>query len=125
MTEIILVLALLQLKHLLVDWCWQPMYELSNKGTYGHWGGIRHALKNAVGTATCFAIAISNLGVELLLLITIVDFAVHYHVDWAKMNINTATGWTPNHPQFWWLTGADQFAHQLTYVFLVATVVTV
>jgi len=50
MATVLLILLLLQIKHLIVDWCWQPAYEWQNKGTYGHWGGIRHALKNAIGT---------------------------------------------------------------------------
>lgn len=124
MTEVLVVLILLQVKHLLVDWCWQPPFELNNKGTYGHWGGIRHALKNAVGTTACFAVAMPHLPIEAMALVMIVDFAMHYHIDYAKVSINARMGWRAEHPQFWWLIGADQFAHQLTYIWLIYTVVT-
>jgi len=118
MIEAVLLMLMLQVKHLVVDWCWQPPYEWQNKGFYGHWGGVRHALKNAVGTALCF---VPFVGLPMVLTVLVIDFLVHYHVDFAKMNINRRMGWGPNtHAEFWMLTGADQAAHQLTYVALIA-----
>jgi hypothetical protein len=29
--QVLFLLCLLQIKHLIVDWCWQPEYELKNK----------------------------------------------------------------------------------------------
>jgi hypothetical protein len=116
---IILLLLLLQLKHLIVDWCWQPEYEWKNKGTYGHFGGIRHALKNAIGTAICF-IPFIPFSIWPLLYILAIDYLIHYHIDFCKMNINRIKKWGPlTHPQFWYLTGVDQFLHQITYLLLV------
>lgn len=110
-------MLMLQVKHLIVDWMYQPKYEWSNKGTYGHWGGVRHALKNALGTAGCFLVFVSPMSAALVLLI---DFVVHYHIDWCKMNINKTQGWSPTtHEEFWWLTGFDQFLHQCCYVMLI------
>jgi hypothetical protein len=52
------------------------------------------------------------------------DAVIHYHVDWAKMNINAKFGWKADqHPEFWYLLGADQLAHYLTYVGLIYLVV--
>lgn len=115
---VILLLCLLQLKHLIVDWCWQPEFEWKNKGTYGHAGGYRHAFKNAVGTAICFGFFLPfSLN---LILIFLLDGIIHYHIDWCKMNINKIKNWGPlTHPQFWWLTGLDQCLHQFTYLLLV------
>lgn len=116
-SNILLLMVMLQVKHLIVDWLYQPKYEWSNKGTYGHWGGVRHALKNALGTAGCFYVFVSPTSALIVLLI---DFVIHYHIDWAKMNINQAQGWGPlTHEEFWWLTGTDQFLHQITYLFLI------
>lgn len=51
----------------------------------------------------------------------IVDFAVHYHVDWAKIQINQKYGLKPdNSEKYWWLLGADQYAHSVTYIALAA-----
>lgn len=79
--EILLTMLLLQIKHLIVDWCWQPAYEFQNKGTYGHWGGVRHALKNAVGTAACFVPVVGFAPIVLAVLVA--DFvATSYSVFW-------------------------------------------
>lgn len=118
MTTILLLFLLLQIKHLIVDWCWQSAYEWKNKGTYGHPGGILHAFKNAIGTALVFSFFFPSW--PLLILIYGIDFLLHYHIDWGKMNINRIKGWGPTtHDQFWMLTGFDQFLHQVTYLFLV------
>jgi hypothetical protein len=111
-------LFLLQVKHLIIDWCWQPKYEWSNKGTYGHFGGIRHAGKNAIGTGLALYIGLSgSISIGNAFVLALLDFVIHYHVDWSKMSLNAKTGWGPlTHPQFWWLTGFDQFLHQITYI---------
>ena len=120
--SIILLLVLLQTKHLLIDWIWQPPYEWQNKGTLFHPGGLIHAGKNALGTALCFWIFDFNL--SALMMIFAIDFTIHYVVDYCKMNINKIFGWGPTtHPQFWWLTGFDQYLHQMTYLFLVLFVI--
>ena len=108
------ILLLLQVKHLIIDWIWQPAYEHQNKGIYGHWGGIRHALKHALGTAQCF---IWFVPISSISLIFVIDFCVHYHIDWAKVNLSST--FNTKDPQFWWLTGIDQFLHQITYIGLI------
>lgn len=114
------MMFLLQTKHLIVDWIWQPPYEWQNKGTYLHFGGIRHALKNAIGTVLCFFLLSEGYWATLGY-IFLLDFIIHYHIDWAKMNLNKKMGWGPTtHAQFWWLTGIDQYLHQITYIGLIA-----
>jgi hypothetical protein len=52
------------------------------------------------------------------------DTVIHYHIDWAKVKLNTMFGWAPNtHDQFWWLLGLDQYLHVVTYVVFVSMVV--
>lgn len=115
--EIILVMFALQCKHLIVDWCWQPAYEYKNKGTYLHLGGLQHAFKNALGTMICFVPFVDPWS---LLWIYVMDYWLHYHIDYCKMNINRIKGWGPlTHEQFWWLTGLDQWCHQVTYLLLI------
>lgn len=115
MNTLIVLLLLLQFKHLIVDWILQPEWMWKNKGTYGHFGGIVHSLFNAVFTAACFLLITSN-----FIIVLIIDFLAHYHIDWAKMNITKFTKWSPTtHPEFWWLTGFDQFLHQVTYILLI------
>jgi hypothetical protein len=123
---VLVLMLLLQVKHLVVDWLWQPAYECQNKGTYGHPGGLLHAGKNAIGTGLVFALVLGHTGLRLAGLIVLIpflamlDFLIHYHVDWVKMNLNARWKFGPlTSEKFWWLVGIDQFVHQVTYIFLI------
>jgi hypothetical protein len=113
--------ALLQIKHCVVDFIWQPPYEWKNKGTFLHFGGIRHAGKNAIGTALAiYAGFFFYHTLWAIALIAVLDFVIHYLVDYTKMNITKAKGWKADTcPKFWWALGIDQMMHQLTYIFLI------
>jgi len=118
MTTIMLLGLLLGLftKHLIVDFPMQIPYHYLNKGTYGHPGGIQHSAFHGIGTTYVVWFTMSAL-TPLALIIGFVDFAIHYHVDWAKMNLNKKLGWGPTtHEEFWWLLGLDQYIHTLTYL---------
>lgn len=119
MNETLILITLLFTKHFVVDFPLQTRFQWSNKGTYMHPGGLLHAGLHAFGTWLCFfwysPAAAYYLGM--------IDGMLHYHIDWAKMNLNARMGWAPNtHEQFWWLLGLDQFLHALTYIALVAMV---
>lgn len=106
-------------KHFVIDYPLQVRYQYSNKGTYGHPGGLLHAGLHGVGTFLCFY----WFAPEAALYLAWIDATLHYHIDWAKMNLNKKLGWGPTiHEQFWWLLGFDQFLHALTYIGLVAMV---
>lgn len=120
MNEILLLVLLLFTKHFVVDFPLQHRYQYSNKGTYGHPGGILHAVLHGVGTYLCFVWYAPLAAVYLAL----IDTVVHYHIDWAKMNLNSKLGYGPTtHEQFWWLLGFDQWLHAVTYVVLISLVV--
>lgn len=114
------LLVLLFTKHLIVDFPLQPRYQYENKGTYGHPGGLLHSCLHGVGTYLCLAWWAPMAAFFL----AIADAVIHYHIDWAKVNINKRLGWGPTtHEQFWWLLGLDQFLHSLTYIGLVCMIV--
>lgn len=114
--EILTLFTLLTIKHFIVDYPLQTRYQYSNKGIYGHPGGLLHAGFHGIGTWCCFA-AFTPIAVWL----AFVDAIVHYHIDWAKVNLNNRYGWTPTtHEEFWWLLGLDQLFHYLTYIGLIA-----
>ncbi len=119
MSITLFLILLLSIKHFIVDFPLQVKFQYENKGTYGHAGGIYHAGLHGIGTTVCLIwhapFASMILGVF--------DFLIHYHIDWAKTNINKKFGWTPTtHEQFWWLLGLDQFLHMLTYIWIVSMV---
>lgn len=97
-------------KHFLADFPLQPPYQWMNKGKYGHPGGLLHA-----GIHGAFTLAILY-EFDMPLWLAAVDAVIHYHVDWAKMQLP----WKPDNKYFWWALGVDQMLHYLTYVGIVA-----
>lgn len=117
MTEVLLITTLLVLKHFIVDFPLQTPYQWMNKGTYMHPGGLLHA--GLHGLATCMIMSYFALVPEAIWF-GLFDAIIHYHVDWAKMNLNAKMGWKPDtHPEFWWLLGLDQLLHYMTYILIV------
>jgi hypothetical protein len=112
---VLFVFLLLQIKHFLADFVWQTNQMVYEKGIYGARYGIYHSLIQAAGTFLAFAWMHPVLGAATAL----VDFIAHYHIDWAKININKKYNYTPQDKQFWFWLGIDQLAHQITYLFLV------
>jgi hypothetical protein len=106
--------VLLFFKHFIVDFPMQTRYQYSNKGKYGHPGGILHAGLHTIGTMVAL---VPFLGYStLLLILAIAEGVAHYHIDWAKIYINTRMEWECNTSErFWWLLGFDQFMHYMTY----------
>lgn len=116
---VLLILFLLFLKHFIVDFPLQGPFQYKNKGTYGHLGGLTHAGLHGLWTFILFVFFSPT--VMLAIYLGGLDFILHYHIDWAKMKLNKVLGWGPTtHEQFWWLLGADQFLHALTYIGLTA-----
>jgi hypothetical protein len=100
-------------KHFVCDFPLQCPYMFLNKGKYGHPGGLLHASVQGAGTLmVCVAFG-------LPLWLALADAVVHYHVDWSKNQLNDRFKLMPNNKYFWWLLGADQLAHYLTYAVLV------
>lgn len=117
----ILILFLLFTKHFVVDFPLQKPYQWMNKGTYGHPGGILHAGLHGIATGLILLLFVDP---SLALMLGIFDLVIHYHIDWAKMNINKKMKWKPDtHEEFWILLGIDQYLHTLTYI-IIAIIVT-
>ena len=107
--NILYLLIVFQIKHLLCDYFFQYPRHFMVKGTYGKWGGIEHALIHAIPTGLLLMNPLAGL----------IDFVIHYHVDWAKMKLGAVKGWKPDNNKFWWALGVDQFAHHITYILLI------
>jgi hypothetical protein len=111
------LLSLLFLKHWYIDFVNQSDEEIAGKGTYGQAHGVMHSIKHGVATFIIFMVFTG--GFEPSVILGFIDFVLHYHIDWVKMNINRRWGYTIENPKFWMWLGADQLAHQLTYIMLV------
>jgi hypothetical protein len=115
--SIFILLALLFVKHWYIDFVNQSMEEVTGKGIYGNAYGIMHSIKHGIGTFAVFWLFIGE--IQYCLLIGFIDFVLHYHIDWLKININKRYNYTTENPKFWAWLGADQLAHSLTYLGLV------
>lgn len=116
---VLLLFVVFIIKHFAMDFLFQGPYQYKNKGTYGHPGGLMHAGIQALSTFFLLIIFVPVLS-YLLYVVALVEFVVHYHVDWAKMNINRVMGWKADtHNEFWLLLGFDQLLHYLTYAWIV------
>jgi Protein of unknown function (DUF3307) len=119
MNDTLVLITCLFIKHFFVDFPLQKPYQWMNKGTYGHFGGILHALLHGVTTA----LVLMWYAPYTSIVLGLIDAVVHYHIDWAKMNINKQCGWKADtHEEFWWLLGVDQLLHALTYIGLVGLI---
>ena len=113
----VLLLFLLMVKHFLFDFIFQTSYQLKNKGTYGHPGGILHSGLHVVGTALVLLFVMPAAAIWAAILVG--EFVVHYHIDWCKEQI-TRRWAKANGVFFWWMIGLDQLLHYLTYLAITA-----
>jgi hypothetical protein len=108
------VLVILEVKHFVCDYPLQTAYQVNNKGKYGHAAGFLHAGLHALGTTTAFLVLPPSLLVGVAILAG--EFVLHYHIDWAKDNLMRWSRVTVKDSMYWWMIGADQLLHHLTYV---------
>lgn len=121
----LVILTLFVLKHFVVDFLLQNKFQLSNKGNYLHFGGILHSLLHGLTTAAIVyyvAYETFDFALNIAVVLGFIDYVVHYHIDWAKMNINKKFNLHPQTVMFWVMLGLDQFLHYLTYVVIIGLV---
>jgi hypothetical protein len=118
--DILLLLWLFTVKHFLVDFVFQTAEEVTYKGTYLDWRGVKHSVKHGIGTLLVLWVA--GAGLELGYLYAAADFLIHYHIDWTKMNMSKHL--TPADHAFWVWLGFDQALHYLTYIMFIAIMIT-
>lgn len=111
---ILLLLVALQVKHLLADYVWQSTWMVKNKGIYGHPAGLAHAGMH--GVFTLVVLVLFGTAPLLALVVSAVEFAIHYHIDWTKDQLTRRRDIRPDQRLFWVYHGVDQFCHQVTLV---------
>ena len=114
---ILTTLFLLFVKHFICDFPLQILpWMYRNKGTYLHPGGIVHAAIHGIGTFMVMVFYdFTSAWVAGLF-----DMLVHYHIDWAKMNLNARYNLKPDNSQWFWIAlGLDQLLHHATYFIIV------
>ena len=112
---------MLMTKHFIFDFVLQTPYQYRNKGIYGHPGGILHSGLHAFGSIPALLVVPPSFVIGAA--IVVVEFLIHYHVDWTKERIERRLGLTPANARYYFVLGADQLIHQLTYVAIIAVLI--
>lgn len=117
LTDALILLVLLQVKHMFADFYLQTPRMLGGRGRYLHLGRAQHAGLHAVGSALAFFVmgAFSI----VVLWIVLIEWLVHYHIDWGKGRYSDQKAHTPADAGYWRAFGFDQTLHQLTYVVMI------
>lgn len=112
--QMLILLVLLQIKHMFADFYMQTPRMLSGRDTYLHLGRAEHAGVHALGSVIVFVI----MGAPVLFTVLVVaaEWVVHFHIDWAKARWSVRKQHTPAQAGFWRAAGLDQACHQLTYI---------
>lgn len=110
----LVLLALLQAKHLFADFYLQTPRMLSGRAIYLHVGRTQHVGVHILGSLAVMLVCGVPMGALIGLLV--VEALLHYHIDFAKGWWSERTGFGPTDSGFWRAFGVDQLAHQWTYI---------
>lgn len=110
----------LMLKHFLADFPLQTPYMLG-KGKREGWGLPLLAHCSVHALATTLILHVAGLG-WWAIPVALAEGAAHFVIDRIKAHPDLGGRWNPSQPQFWWALGADQLAHSLCYIAIVAGV---
>ena len=116
--DVLVLLLLLQAKHVIADFFLQNAYIIRNRRFYGHPGGLLHVAIHLVGSLA--ALVVVGTAPLTLAGLLVAEAVIHYHLDWFKDNFVARRGLIPRDVIFWYATGADQFLHQVTYLGMAA-----
>lgn len=108
----IALLSCLFAKHFLCDFLWQTPWMIEGKGDVRRLGGYAHAGLHALLTA----IVLWSFNQKGWLVLAVIEFGVHYLIDWWKVRVGRRLALTPADRGFWLILGFDQYLHAMTYV---------
>ena len=113
----LILLSLLQVKHLFADYFLQTPRMLSGRDEYLHLGRAQHAGLHGLFSVVVFLLVGAPIGFTLVL--CLIETVVHYHIDWGKGCHAARQRHQPTDAGYWRAFGTDQLLHQLTYVAMV------
>lgn len=120
-TLVLTALVAFELKHFFCDFCVQTLRQVQEKGVYGKVGGIQHAGLHALLSIPPLYILTHS--PEVIAAFVVGEFVLHYHVDWAKAQIDRIFQLTVADQAYWTIFGLDQLIHQATYIAMIWAVI--
>ena len=114
---LLVLLCLLQIKHMLGDYFLQTRMMLDGRDQYAHLGRFLHAGVHA--TRSFIAFLLIGAPVAFIVPLVLAEWAVHFHIDWWKGRHTSDQNLTPADAGYWRASGVDQALHQLTYIAMI------
>lgn len=96
------------------DYFLQTPRMLEGRGDYWHFGRAQHAGVHVLGSA--LALLLVGAAPVFVLVIVVLEWIVHFNIDWGKARYSEMKGYGPTEPGYWRANGFDQALHHLTYV---------
>lgn len=115
--SVLVLICLLQIKHMFADYFLQTDRMLSGRDTYWHLGRAQHAGVHALGSVLVFL----GFGASaaFIAVLALAEWAVHFHIDWGKARYSEIRQFDPTQAGYWRANGFDQALHHLTYLAMV------
>lgn len=111
---ILVFFALLQVKHLFADFYFQTATMLEGRENYFHKGRCIHATIHILCTIP--VLLLMGTTASGIILLCVLEWIIHFHIDWAKARYTLDRQLTPQDAGFWHAMGADQALHHFTYI---------
>jgi len=107
------IFLVLMIKHFIVDIGIQSHIPSSPKHNY--FSGHLHYFHHGVGAflATMFVVPI-----QYAMLIGVIDYIAHWHIDWAKHHLNREIKAKVRSERWWWTMVLDQVIHTIFYYYI-------
>lgn len=117
------LLVAFQIKHFLADYPLQTTRMLDKAKTNLEWIAplVQHCSVHAAGTFIITAGFTHSWRFAVML--TAVDFSIHFLIDRLKASPFLGGRFKPNQNYYWWALGADQMAHHLTHYGLIFLII--
>lgn len=110
----LILLVLLQVKHMFADFFMQTPRMLMGRGIYLHLGRVQHAAIHAGFSALSFLVL--GAPIAFVIWLCVLEGVVHFHIDYFKGRYSEDRKQRPDQAAYWRAFGADQALHQLTYI---------
>jgi hypothetical protein len=114
---LLVLMLLLQFKHMLADYFLQTKIMLDGRDQYIHLGRFLHVGVHVIGSILSFLLV--GAPVVVILPLVLAEWIAHYHIDWWKGHVTKSQNLTPADPAYWRASGLDQALHQLTYIAMI------
>jgi len=113
--EMLLLIVLLQIKHVLFDYFENKTFEIADKISYGNVELIWHSVKHGLGTVICLLIISDISYIIYALILGFLNFVLNYNINFLRIKYGQTRY---SDEKFLKHFGISQLFHQITYLFI-------